>query len=449
MVFKTGTHQKKNRTMILIYTQKITKRLKYTFDLMFDRLMGISYELTSDAEAFGQAEGIRISYTEKQLGDELFFRSVDLLFETGIEGQELKFFDWEHGKAFFPVYDKASQMPFDPFAASFFLVSRYEEYLPYMKDRFGRFDAPESVTQKNGVLDQPLVNQWADHIREILHSHFPGLKFKQRTFTFIPTIDIDSAYSYKYKGTVRSAGAMIRSLSKFNFSEILQRLKVLSGIKKDPFDTYDFQFFLQKKYELRPIYFILFADYGQYDKNIAVYNRNFQKLVKSLADYAEVGIHPSYNSNSNFGKLKTEIERLSKVLNREITKSRQHFLRLNFPTTYRNLINLDITDDYTMGYASAPGFRAGIADWFYFYDLDLETETRLRVHPFQVMEGTLKDYMHLSREASLEIIKQLIDSTKAVNGTFISLWHNESLSNDKRWAGWHEVYAEMLRYALA
>ncbi|MFP4470244.1 MAG: polysaccharide deacetylase family protein [Bacteroidales bacterium] len=435
--------------MILIYTHKITKRVKYIFNLFFERLLEVPFELTSKPEYFMHYEGPKFNYSERQFKDELFFRSAGLLFDTGIEGQELNVFTRENGKAFYPVYEKKSAMPFDLFSASFYLVTRYEEYLPYIKDQFGRFDARQSVSLKYGFLDQPLVNIWAEELKTILSKRFVSLRFSDRKFRFIPTIDIDSAYSYKYKGTVRTTGAMLMNLSRFQINEILERFKVLTGIKKDPFDTYDFQFFIQKKYELKPIYFILFANYGKYDKNIAVHNRSFQKLVKSLADYAEVGIHPSYDSNNNFGSLKTEIERLSKVLNREVTKSRQHFLKLSFPTTYRNLINLDITDDYTMGYASEPGFRAGIADWFYFYDLDLETPTRLRVHPFQVMEGTLKDYLKLSREESLDVIKKMIDRVKAVNGTFISLWHNESLSNEKRWAGWQKVYAEMVRYALS
>jgi hypothetical protein len=215
----------------------------------------------------------------------------------------------------------------------------------------------------------------------------------------------------------------------------------------DPFDTYDLQLQLQKEYALSPLYFILFAEYGEFDKNIPVNSREFQRLIKSLGDYAEVGIHPSFASNSSVKLLKIEIESLAKILNREITKSRQHFLKLNFPTTYRNLINLDITDDYTMGYASETGFRAGICDPYLFYDLDLETETKLRIHPFHVMDGTLKDYQQLSPEEALVRIKKMVDEVKAVNGTFISLWHNESLGNLDRWEGWQDVYLELLKYA--
>jgi hypothetical protein len=110
---------------------------------------------------------------------------------------------------------------------------------------------------------------------------------------------------------------------------------------------------LQREYDLQPLYFILIANYGEYDKNLPVNNLKFQQLIKSLSDYAEVGIHPSFGSSTSYKLLTSEIERLSRILNREIVISRQHFLRLDFPITYRNLIQADITDDYTMGYASA------------------------------------------------------------------------------------------------
>lgn len=166
-----------------------------------------------------------------------------------------------------------------------------------------------------------------------------------------------------------------------------------------------------------------------------------------LEDNAEVGIHPSYASNNDLKVLKREINSLSKVLNRQITKSRQHFLKLSLPQTYRNLIDLDITDDYTMGYASEIGFRASICSSFNFYDLEMETETNLRIHPFAFMEGTLRDYLSINADRAMDYIKPLIDEVKAVNGTFICLWHNESLSNQRRWVGWQQIYEDMIKYA--
>jgi hypothetical protein len=205
---------------------------------------------------------------------------------------------------------------------------------------------------------------------------------------------------------------------------------------------------LQNKYKLNTIYFFLFGDYGVNDKNISIENKEFRKLIKSIADEAEVGIHPSYNSNKFRNKLELEIKNLGKVIKRDISKSRQHFLKLTFPQTYQHLFENDITDDYTMGYASEVGFRAGTCTPFYFYNIDLEIETKLRIHPFQVMEATLFYYMKLSPEESIIEISNIIEEVKEVEGTFVSLWHNETLSNSKQWQGWTNVYENMIFKAI-
>ena len=167
-----------------------------------------------------------------------------------------------------------------------------------------------------------------------------------------------------------------------------------------------------------------------------------------LGDYAQIGIHPSYGSNKSTLQLKKEVERLSKVLHRDITQSRQHFLKLTLPETYRNLIDLDITDDYTMGFASQVGFRASICTAFNFYDLDTEMETKLKIHPFAIMEGTLKYSMKVSPEEAMNKIKPLIDEVKKVDGVFMSLWHNDTLNDRKIWIGWRSVFEKMVQYAV-
>ncbi|MCX6231979.1 MAG: polysaccharide deacetylase family protein [Bacteroidetes bacterium] len=433
---------------MLIYTPNITNRIKYTFNLYFKVILGVDIDFTASSEEFIAYQGIKLNYSEQLIDNELFFAADGLLTETNIQTQELKFIDFEDNAAFFPVSNKKSVLPFDAFAAGFFLVSRYEEYLPYIKDLHGRFSAEQSIAHKHYFLKKPMLNIWALKIAAIIKSKYPDFKIAERKFEFIPTIDIDSAYAYKLKGIIRSIGGYLKSLRNLDFKEIIERTKVLSGISRDHFDTFDFQFSLQEKHKLHPVYFILFAEYGDFDKNIPVNNRKFHSLIKMLGDEAEVGIHPSFASNKSIKILKQEIDRLSLVLNRQITKSRQHFLKLEMPHTYRNLIDLDITDDYTMGYASEVGFRASICTAYNFYDLESDTETNLLIHPFAFMEGTLRDYLNIHADRALNYIKPLIDEVKAVNGCFICLWHNESLSNQRRWVGWQEVYEETIKYAL-
>jgi hypothetical protein len=428
---------------LAIYTTSVTTRLRYTFDLLFKDLLGTGYKIISSAEEFKKYTGPKISYCDHPLDDEIFIYAAKLLFEKGIEDQQISVFDWNGVKAFFATHPKYV-FPFDPFAASFYLVSRYEEYLPHLRDMHDRYDTTESLAYQKNFLGKPLVNIYAYMIRDLLITRYPYLKFPERKYRYISTIDIDNAWAFLQKGFMRTAGAYARSLVKLDIDDLTERTKVLTRLAKDPYDTYDYQFELQKKYRFRTIYFFLLGEYGVNDKNVPVDSRKFRSLIKSIADYAEAGIHPSYGSNKNPGRLKKELNELSKILKREVTKSRQHFLVLKLPETYRRLIELDITDDYTMGYALQVGFRASICTPFYFYDLDNEQITNLRIHPFAVMDATLKYYMKVSPGDAMNYILPLIKEVKAVNGDFISLWHNESLSENKMWAGWRTVYEQMV-----
>ena len=434
--------------MILVYTPRISKRIKYIFNVIFKNLLNINYDFTISKDDFKSFTGVKINYSQHQIEDEVFFCSASLLFDTGIRDQNLSFINFDNAKAFYPVFDRKSALPFDPFAASFYLISRYEEYLPYLKDKYDRFDAKESIAYKYHFIQKPLVNYWALKIAEIISQKHPLVIFPKNRYKYTPTIDVDLFYAYKLKGFLRTTGGFLKSFYERDYKGIMERSKVLTGLMKDPFDTYDFQIALHKEYHLSPIYFILVGDYAQYDKNIPHQNKEFHSMIKSLGDHAEIGIHPSYASNTSSNILKTEIKRLSKILNKDITKSRQHFLKLSLPYTYRNLINHDITEDYTMGYASEIGFRASICNPFNFFDLDMDVETNLIVHPFAIMEGTLKDYRNISNPDVLDYVRNVIQQVKDLNGQLVTLWHNESLSNQKRWIGWKNIYEEIIKMAV-
>jgi len=430
--------------MLFIYTPRTTKRLNYIFKLFFQEIIRVPYTLSTDKEAFTNYTGPKLVYGLHSEKHPVYFASDKLLYESGLSSQELATVDYHNIQVPFPVYQKESVLPFDAFAAAFYLVSRYEEYMPHRKDKHGRFTAHESFAFKKGFLHKPLINIWAQDIVKLIQEHYPEFKPNYPDFQYVATYDIDQAWSYYQKGITRNVGGLMRNLFQLDFHMVAQRIRVLLGKEKDPFDTFEFQFAMQKEYKLNPIYFVLFAQFGPFDKNISPTNNTFRALVKSIADKARIGIHLSYASNENPDLIQKESKTLAKVIKVEIQKSRQHYLKLQLPETYRNLIALDLLEDYTMGYAAEPGFRASICTPFYFYDLDYETETKLRVFPFAVMDGTLRDYKDVGIEEAKAIIQSLIYEVKAVNGTFISLWHNESLSDQGRWKGWREVYTYLL-----
>lgn len=430
--------------MILIYSEEITQRFEYITRLIFNRILQVEIKYTTDSGDFLNAEFPAINYSKKKFNNEIYIKPHGLLSETGVNSVEITPVKHNSETCFFES-SSDSVFPFDPFAASFYIVSRYEEYLETEFDKYGRYTSVKSILSKNNLLKKPVVNIWASLLADEITFRYPDFHFPKRKFSFISTIDIDNAWAYLNKGLLRTSGALAKSVLKGRFSELKSRLKVLAGLEKDPYDTYEYLNTVFRGNENKVKFFFLLGDYGPFDKNIPHENHNFQKLIQNISNKYDIGIHPSFAGfvHGCHGKVIKEAGRLKKITGKEILKSRQHYLNLKFPKTYQNLIKAGITEDYTMGFADNTGFRAGICTPFYFYDLQTETITNLLVVPFQVMDGTLLHYLSLSPEKAFEEVVMLMTEVKKTGGTFVSIWHNETVNDFDEWKGFQEVFEKI------
>ncbi|GBL34635.1 hypothetical protein EMGBS15_02300 [Filimonas sp.] len=339
----------------------------------------------------------------------------------------------EKSSIFFTKDD--SEIPFDLFSAGFFLISRYEEYLPYAPDRYQRFPEKNSLAFKHDFLSIPLVDLWVMEMKKVIQSKTSSILFPEKKMTCIPTYDIDIPYSYKGKGWFRNAGGLLRDLFSGKLSSVNERINVLKGNQDDPYDSFDFLDSLHKKYALSPIYFFLLSKGGPLDKNISPAHPLMQSLIeRTLKKYA-VGIHPSYQSNDDMNALRQEISLL------DTSKSRQHYIRFELPDTFRHLIELGIKEDYSMGYGSTNGFRASTSHRHRWFDLEKNEVSSLNLFPFCFMECNSFFEQQFSVDEAFQEMVHYADIVEAVGGNFISIWHNFSLGTDPIWEGWKEMYA--------
>lgn len=433
--------------MILVYSPRITSRIEYACSLLLGNLLATEWTLTNDTEYFLSFAGPKINYSSKPVdARSLHIPATGFLMERGVHLFEP---DVEWNKdlpLLFPVKGE-NETGFDIFSAAFYLVSRYEEYLPHKKDAYGRFEAMESFSFKHNFLKKPVVNHYALIIKRALKKKHTAYSFTDPHFTFIPTYDIDVAYAYRGRGFLRTVLGTLRSVAQFDIKGMAERYRVITGNDQDPYDTYDHLLSLSKKHNIKAFYFILCGNYGHYDKNIAFYSKALYSLVKKLGDYAYIGLHPSFASNDDTELLGIEAGRLGKILNQEIKYSRQHFLKLNLPKTYQDLLKHNFSHDFTMGYASQPGFRAGICTPFNYYDITSESITPITVMPLAIMDTTLIKYLKLSEEGAVNVVKKLLHEVAETGGTFISLWHNDTLCDCGNWRGWRKVYDLMFEMA--
>ena len=182
----------------------------------------------------------------------------------------------------------------------------------------------------------------------------------------------------------------------------------------------------------------MIGDLSTYDKNINVQKRKFISLIKQVSDYCRIGLKASYFALEDKALLKKEKLRLESITNSSLSASRQSFSKLNLPESYRNLVELEIPEDYTMGYINHIGFRAGTCTPFFFYDLDYEIQTPLRINTYHLLDhALLKTHSLLDKKLMLN---RLIAEVRQVNGTFVSVFHNYTFSKIERWKGYKELF---------
>ncbi|GAA4278181.1 polysaccharide deacetylase family protein [Aquimarina mytili] len=424
--------------MLLIHVQKVTPRVSYTFKQICKRILGLEVNLTSKIETFIAHDGPKFSYGKKPLSKELYFQSVDLLFEHGLNDTEIQVFDWENTKCFFEIKHASSALPFDIFAATFYLLTRYEEYLPHVKDEYGRFPAVESIAYTHDFLQEPVIDIWAYKFKDVLLEKYPELQFVDKKFAVIPVISVDQTFAYKNKGVLRSIGGGIRDLWNLKFDQFTDRIRVNLGMKKDPYNTFDFIIDLQKLKKRKAKVLFGLGDYSKYEKNIGYNNPRHQSIIKHIADYIDVGLKVSYDAISNASVLNKEKQRIESILNRRLLYSLCSFFKLKLPEAYRNFIELEIQEDYSMGYAGFSGFRAGTCTPFMFYDLDYEVQTPLIVYSFCFTSLTDDDGSKNEGSIRKEIISY-IEKIKKVKGAFIPIFSNVTFSELEDQSYWKSI----------
>jgi len=427
---------------VFIYSPKTSNRLRYIVNTLFTRIIGLEASLTNDEAEFKSSELIKINYSNKTIVDCLHIIPHSVLFDYGIKDYLVEVYPNDtYFKYFFK--NNSGDIPFDFFGAAFWLLSRYEEYLPFKANKYNVFDHRSSLAWQNDFLDKPLVNLWCAEFSKVLKHKFPAIKFKPNNFKAITTIDIDNVYKFKHKGFVRSLAGVASDIRYGNFAQLKQRLKTTLFGKTDEFDCYEYLVSTNKKNKTQAIYFFLLGDYGMNDKNHPSSNLTFQKLMKHLADYSLTGIHPSFASNFNTQQLKIEIARLGGITHKEVVHSRQHFGMLKFPTTYKNLIQSGIKNDYSLGYTNINGFRASVCNPFKWYDIVLEQESPLELHPFCLGDVCLDKQSGSDTSKAIEIVASYVKTIKFFNGQFIIVFHNDMLANNPKGQQWRALYEHM------
>lgn len=171
--------------IVKIPNNNIAER-KYILDIIFNEFLGLEYNLEIGADNYE----ITLQNNKKLIINDTFFNK----YPNDLE------------------YLKEENIPksindLDIFSASFFMLTRWEEYVNKTRDTHNRFPATESLAYKENFLNRPIVNELIEKLKKQLLALDENLAFKKKKFELILTHDVDDILLFRtYKDLIRRVG---------------------------------------------------------------------------------------------------------------------------------------------------------------------------------------------------------------------------------------------------
>lgn len=321
---------------------------------------------------------------------------------------------------------------------TFFFTSRAEELINNQRDKHGRFLAEYSILGKQNRLMIPTVDEYARMLMKLLDLPLPTPSFSHVYLTH----DVDSIAHYRHlRGVV---GGILRG-------QWLKVLASLHDIHNDPAFTFSWLISQDKKVEgAQCIYFVKDTmgkgyDYPQYKLD----GKDFETAEQLIENSgAKIGLHSSY-----YGGEMTNVVVFTHMINKESVREgdirkikdlyhRSHYLRCSIDDM-QSLINIGITDDFTMMFPDQVGFRLQTTRPVRWINPKTMTLTNLTLHPLTVMDCTLSNtnYMNLNEDEAYFECQRLFEKIHQNAGEVVLLWHNTIITDD----GYHRsLYPKLL-----
>ncbi len=442
----------------VFYNPYYSEEKKYVLNLIFSDVLGLDFELCEH-----EYVNYKIIYNGKEIIindaffsqiklDEKYYehnkylpKSCKILKTSTLSEDDLCVI---YGDEELQIDDAKVYVGADLIASTFFMLTRWEEnILP--KDNHDRAVESELFAVKFGVHRRAIVNEYIEFIRLLLRQIFGIDNANKRTFKATITHDIDLLL--KYSNPIRSlkilAGDIIKRKTITGFwTNLVGMTKCALKIDKDPYDTYDMLMDLSEARSLNSIFYFMAGNMGERDVDFELGNKSAKKVINNIIERGHTfGIHPTYDSYNSRKKIHNEVKRIREIY-ANMSESRQHFLRLSIPETFRYLNDSLIKYDSTLGFNSDAGFRCGYCYEFPIFDYKYRQLLDIRERPLILMDIALQRQC-MDEKSFYSNTISIIDEVKKYSGDFVLLWHNNYFTQNE-WTQWEKLYVKILDYLV-
>jgi hypothetical protein len=336
----------------------------------------------------------------------------------------------------------------DIFASSYFMLTRWEEYVSTKRDIHNRFPANQSLAFKNNFLNRPIVNEYLEMLKTMLIYLDKRIYFRKKKFQLFLTHDVDHIYKWdslkKVFRHILGDLFLRKSITELRKS-IKDYIKHKLGLINDPYDTFDYLMNISEKANTKSYFFFMGKGITSYDNNYSLNSKAVSQLIKKIKNRGHyIGLHSTYSSNESINQLHSEKSQLESVSNLPITFGRCHYLRMEIPKTWELWDRLSMDWDCTSGYADKEGFRNGVCYEYSVFNFLSRTTLKLKEFPLILMEESL---VTQGKSPTKETIKKTLiyyyNCINRYNGNLVILWHNSSF-NTYYWRKHYAAYSEFL-----
>lgn len=424
---------------------------KYIVNILFDEFLGLKYDINVKGGA--KDYDIILENGKKIIIKDSFFSN----FEDGLDYLDKKYLPEKinilknqfivekdipviYGDDEFKIEENEIVCGIDIFASSFFMLTRWEEYVNKNRDIHNRFPGTASLAYKYNYLDRPIVNEYVEMLWNMLKCLGCNQKRKDKKHELVLTHDVDTIFKWK------SFGLFTRNIA----GDIIKRKNISLAFENvrnyfvNPYNTFDYLMDKSESIGIKSRFYFMSGGITKYDNNYKIDEKKCIELVKEIRKRGHIiGFHGSYASYNNPQQWEKEEELLERVCQSEVNEGRQHFLRFEVPKTWQIWEDNNMNWDSTLTYPEKEGFRCGTCYEYSVFNILTRKRLRLKERPLIVMDGSLVTYQNLSPEKAEKKIIKLIEKVKKYNGSFVLLWHNSSFNNDL-WTGYQEVYEKIV-----
>jgi len=379
---------------------------KYILDIIFNEFLGLEYSLEINSDDYEI-----ILKNKKLIIKDTFFNKYP---------KDLEYLKLEN------IPKKLEEL--DMFSASFFMLTRWEEYVNKNRDEHNRFPATQSLAFKQGFLDRPVVNEYVEQLKSMLLELDDSLKFKEQKYELVLTHDVDELYLWKswrqlfrvILGDVVKRKSLTLALGRVKEYILIQRGKI-----KDPYDTFDWLMDKSEATGVKSRFYFMSGGVTIYDNRYKIDEPKALELIKKIKDRGHViGIHPSYNAYNDKIQFKKELDLLEVTVGQKIVEGREHYLRFEVPTTWQVWEDNGMKIDSTCGYADYEGFRCGTGDAFSVFNILSREKLKLKERPLIYMDDNRASGDRIEdKNILIETINSLKEKSIEYKSSYTLLFH--------------------------